>query len=92
MFFNARNTLTNGPLSVPQTCYGKASCVSPLHQMLVISYRNFFDGSLKTNGQYHVYTPLGSTDSEIWGDVHYLNRCPKNFFFENRHELCCFFP
>ena len=74
MFLNALNTLTNAQLNVLQNCYGKASCCSPLHHMLVISYRNFFDGSLKTNGQYRVRNPLDSLDSKIWGDVHYLNR------------------
>ena len=61
----------NGQSSLLQTCYGKASCCSPLHNMLSISLRNFLDGSFKTNGQYRVRYPLSASDLQISGDVHY---------------------
>ena len=69
--FNAYNTLMNGQPSVPQTCYSNVSCCSPLHHMLGISLRNFFNGSLKTKGQYRRQNSLSASNSEICGNVHY---------------------
>ena len=73
----------NGQSSLLQTCYGKASCCSPLHNMLSISLRNFLDGSFKTNGQYRVRYPLSLRLANLGGRSLF-----KQMQFSERLKLC----